>query len=821
MIAKPDTILWQKVDLLRYSVENLSGDVLSMSYQTDSLQMAVTQLAAGQSVNQSEFDSLAGQLNNIAEYGMGFSDAAAHIAMPLIVALYAFAFTFLITVITHVKKEYNSAAISKMFSSEKTYNCFIWGSGISVGILIVLGLLSLAFTGAWHRGFLVVLNWASMVVAGVYAIIIFSFAMTCIKYTDPQKILGLIDEHFATDYKKGTAYKKKQERKEKKNEKEKSEGKKHFRGIGIHLNKVYATYGAEKMRTDRVVGLCKYAIEKQNKELFLNCLYKAKDLDVEGSNGKKETYQLVSFFDAIMDVCISIQHDEKIEHSLFLTWFQSFKHNQLPSPGVVYKMLGKMVESVKKGRISLFENYMQLSRYGFSFIDKLPQASYVGGSNTEEQIKTAKECRKYWMDLQDMHYLAMAYLFTNGHTGILKVLFNGGGFYRNNVVPRTTTSILKVFIRCKKDQDETGRFQHYWFLDQVIGDNYEIDMLEKFTAMMLLLATEGCEEKGLLVDSESIEQIRLYEGALIAFGEIWKKSADLCGRYPNIVEKDVKALVENSIECLDDGRIPEDTSILQWWRELFGFAKKAKKERYIYEEDIQEKGKESVIVMFRNIIYGNLQSIIDRLSGDMTEDKTAQIGVNAYTFLTKKQALMGEDFWRHYGVFNGMMQLFKNRYQCVVYEALSQMSTVEVSTKWEDFEECFLTHVGDKGAEYIIIDTDCSMNLFVKMDELEDGVGFSINRNYKGAYYYHVELNASFYLQDLPVAEAFRNTITIVKYTDLPVPVTMSDDDCPDVQFRDESDRTQAKAAVRITVDPKLIVRYNKQAELLRVRIVK
>ena len=821
MITKPDTVLWQKVDSLRLTVENLSGDIHSVSSQTDSLQMAVNQISVGQSVNQSKIDSLAGQLNSIAEYGMGFSDAAAHIAMPLIVALYAFAFTFLITVITHVKKEYNSAAISKMFSSEKTYRFFIWGSGISVSIFIVLGLLSLAFTGAWHRVFLVVLNWTSMIVAGVYASIIFLFAMKCIKYTDPQKILGLVDEHFAKDYKKGTAYRKKQERKEKKNEKEKSEGKKHFRGIGIHLNKVYATYGAEKMRTDRVVDLCKYAIEKHNKELFLSCLYKAKDLDVEGQNGKKETYQLVSFFDAIVDVCISFQHDDKIEHSLLLTWFQSFKHDQLPNPSVVYRMLGKMVESVKKGRISLFENYMQLSRYGFSFIDKLPQVSYVGGSNREEQIKTAEECRKYWRDLQDMHYLAMAYLFTNGHTEILKVLFNGGGFYRNNVVPRTTISILKVFIRCKKNQDEMGRFQHYWFLDQVIGDNYEIDMLEKFTAMMLLLAAEGNEEVGLLVDTESIEQIRSYEESLKAFGEIWQKSADICGRYPNIVKKDVKTLVESNIECLDDGRIPEDTSILQWWRELLGFAKKEKKERFIYDEVVKEEGKESVRVMFRNIIYGNMQSIMNRLNGDLTEDKTEQIDVKAYTFLAKKQALMGADVWRHYGVFNGMMQLFKNRYQCVVYEALSQMNIEEVSTKWEDFEDCFLSHVGDKGEEYIIIDTDCSMNLFVKMDELEDGVKFSFNRNYKGAYYYHAELNSSFYLQDLPVAEAFRNTIAIVKYADLPVLVTTSNDCCPDVQFRDESNRAQAKAAVRITVDPKLIVRYSKQAKVLRVRIVK
>ena len=58
----------------------------------------------------SQLDGLVSIGKDVAEYGIGYSDAISNVAFPMIVAVFAFALPFLFSVINHVNSKYDSRA---------------------------------------------------------------------------------------------------------------------------------------------------------------------------------------------------------------------------------------------------------------------------------------------------------------------------------------------------------------------------------------------------------------------------------------------------------------------------------------------------------------------------------------------------------------------------------------------------------------------------------------------------------------------------------------------------------------------------------------
>ena len=145
----------------------------------------------------------------------------------------------------------------------------------------------------------------------------------------------------------------------------------------------------------------------------------------------------------------------------------------------------------------------------------------------------------------------------------------------------------------------------------------------------------------------------------------------------------------------------------------------------------------------------------------------------------------------------------------------------EVDMKWGEFEKIFTKYIGKNGEQYVILDTECSVNAMVKMDPLPEGHKWSLHRYYKGAYYYDTGFGTMFSLRDVPLAESFDKTVVFVKFADLPVLIPETEDARPSVTLSDESNKEQGRLAVRVTVDPHLVAKYSKQAEVIKVRLRK
>ena len=168
----------------------------------DSLGEAITHSVNMQDGLSQQMANLSLQVQSISDFGVGYSDAAAHIAIPLIIALFAFAFPFLFTVITHINNKYNSEYITNMFSAEPSYKSFLWGTGISVGYLIIYGALSLVLTGAARVAVMAILTWGCVLIAGLYSAAILRFVLICIDYNNPLIIMSRVDYWFIKRTKK-------------------------------------------------------------------------------------------------------------------------------------------------------------------------------------------------------------------------------------------------------------------------------------------------------------------------------------------------------------------------------------------------------------------------------------------------------------------------------------------------------------------------------------------------------------------------------------------------------------------------------------------
>ena len=95
--AVPNAIV-QKIDSLRVLTESVVNAQQTQSVEIESIRDSVhTQLAA-----------VTAQLDTIPAFGVKYGDTMAYIAIPLIIALFAFAFMYMLSVITRVNQKYDS-----------------------------------------------------------------------------------------------------------------------------------------------------------------------------------------------------------------------------------------------------------------------------------------------------------------------------------------------------------------------------------------------------------------------------------------------------------------------------------------------------------------------------------------------------------------------------------------------------------------------------------------------------------------------------------------------------------------------------------------
>ncbi len=756
------TNLIQKIDSLMNMADTMLVIQHSQSAEMDSIDMVASQIADGQRALYDEMGAIQTQLRSISDYGIEYGDVVGHITLPLIVALFAFAFPFLFTVISHVNNKYESEYTTRLFSAELWYKWFLRGAAICAGYLVVAGILSLSLSGNAHRIFMVVLNWTSVIVAGGYAAIILFFVRTCLDYNNPQRVMERIDLRF---------------------------NRYTVRARGNQ----FSEYAAENFRIRRLVDLCRYALRKKDDVLFQSIIYKVKTLPHQN---KKSIYHNFVFFEEVAESYMYSPYNSKIEETLMMYWFLTFNKSESPNRAFIYSMLGKMVAAVKQGRFSLFETYWNNAKHGFRFIDDLSVISYVGGHNTQEQERVEKATRSTLRELYEMHYIAFAFLFSEGYTDVVKMLLNNDALGGNKLLPSRGISVLKMYALCKKHQMPEGRF-NYMMSDEVIGENADSEMLEKFTAMLLLIASHEVEDYMCMVKEEHLNAIVAAKDKLVKYGKMWQNDEELGNHHPQIKNLDISRMLQDYVKRLE----------------------KVSKAIGIYSAQLDEEIKEKIDAAYLNLLYGNQKYVLDDMVGENEEAKDRTISMGEYTYTSYKQ-LFTEKWELDYNLeLFSQSRVFQSRYLYMVYYAIRNMKINEAEVLITDLGKWIEEYMHGKGEEYIVIETGSASLLLMELDHSEST---SLNHwKFKKAAYRHYDLSTSWYMRDMEEVKSFDNTVIVMKKKELPYVQCETDSYGPHVIYEDESNMKEAEALVRITVNPNLLARYSKDAEVVRIKVVR
>lgn len=761
MVNSLHTNLIQKID----SLINFSDSVFvvqqSQSAKMDSINMVASSLVDGQRSLYEEMGELQDQLHNIADYGIGFSDVAGHISLPLIVALFAFAFPFLFTVISHVNNKYESEYITSLFSAEPWNKWFLRGAAICAGYLITAGILSLSLSGKSYSVFMVVLNWTSVIVAGGYAIVILFFVRTCLYYNNPQRVMERIDRWFDNYTKKANGNQ-------------------------------FGEYAAEDFRIRRLVDLCCYAIRKKDNALFQTIIYKVKALP---HKEKKSLYHNFVFFEEVVESYMYSPYNSKIEDSLMMYWFLTFNKSESPNRGFIYRMLGKMVAAVKQGRFSLFESYWNNAKHGFKFIEALPVMSYVRGHNTQEQKREEESTRKTIREIHEMHFLAFAYLFSEGYTDVVKMLLSNEALGGYRLIPNRGVSALKMYAMCKEHQMPGGQF-NYIMSEGIIGENTDPEMLEKFTAMLLLTVSHDVEDYMCLVKEEHLKAIVAAKDKFVKYGKLWQNDQDLGNHYPHIKEVDISRKLQYYVKKLEE----------------------VSKAKDIYGAKLDGEIKEKIDDAYFNLLYGNQGYVLDSLVGENMEGKDQTLSLGEYTYTSYKQ-MFTEKWDMDYNLeLFSQSRIFQSRYLYMVYSAVKNMNITERVVLVTNLGQWIEDYMQGKGEEYLVIETGEASLLLMDLDHSESS---RLRQwKFKKAAYRHYDLTTSWYMKDVEEVSSFDNTIIVMKKKDLPYIQSETESYGPHIMYEDESNEKGAGAVVRITVNPNLLARYSKNADVVRIKVL-
>lgn len=785
-----DSIITNKVDTLMLMTSDLSQEIQCQSARIDSSYIAISQITQNQAELNTSLDAISSQLNTVANYGVGYSEVAAHIAIPLIIALFAFAFPFLFTIISHINNKYESEHITEMFSSESSYKWFLRGAIISAVYLFIMGVSSLCLKGSGYQWLMHVLNFSSIVVAGMYSFFIIRFVYTCLDYNNPQKIFERIDKHYERDSKKATRDIKKYNRKKSRINKIKKPGKRKFQLQKIYLNRDYAYGDAEGNRMLRLTDFCKYALKKQDYSLFQDVI-----TNVGSINHPEKWYEYLDykFYEDVVEAYFYTPQNAKVEDVLMLYWFSSFKKSQIPNVGAISGMLEKVMSAVMSERISLFENYMHRAKYGYHFISSVSSVAYVKGMDEEAQKQVSNKQRETWSEIKEMHFIALAHLFSLGHTEIIRIIASGDNLRHGRLLPGTGPEALKIYAQCKEKQIDDGRFR-YWFNKDIVGDNPVPDMLEKFTAVILLLAPDEGYNEQKLISPKQLELIKKAQEKICEYANLWKKDTTIIGDFIGNKEIEIDTLYNEYVKFFEDGS-------------------------NVFQKQVPEEVKDSIKTRYWTTLYGNQGRITDNLVGEQTERKTESVPMGIYTFNTPKASLFDLEHLDEYRMFFGESRVFASRFLFMFYSVILDMKMTENEVEVEDLVDVITDYLGGRGADYVVIETGSSSRLLMELDNENRNNWF--DQKLKGAEYKHYDLSVGWYLSDIEEIESFDETVVVIKKKDLPFVESTVTPEEPDVSFAEETDMEKGYAYVRLTINPNLIAKYSKDAEVMRLKIVR
>ena len=761
----------------------------------DSIRKCVESVSGDVNCHNAKIDSIISNLETIAEYGIGYDDVAAHIALPLIIALFAFALPFIFSTINHINNKYSSRVLSELFTSAIRYWVFWIVNIASMLLMLAYGACSVLVKGDNHSTFLN-LSWVLLIVAGIYATCIVLFVFYCIRFNKPSKLIGIIRRR----YKREAWIENRREwiralkewikRKLKRINKDNSRVYNLYRRIGRSTSDTAVEY----VRIDRLIALCQYAIHNNDIALFDEIIYEIDKISKkENTQYVEERGYIISsshpycssrFYDAIYAYYAQCSVNEHIEERLVRYRLYTFSKRRLVSvPGLNW-LLTSMMRMGDVRRFSLIERYVKDSQWHFRFVRRLPQSVYVQGGSNESRKKAEKESRKNWEDVCNYHFVMMAYCFCQGNYGLLKAI-QKRRFYDDDLYPTYSTEVLLRYLQCKKELRYEGYFEVYDTVD-MLHKKIEEECITRFAAALLLISEteQGC---AFVMNKEQKERFEKSKEVLKKQADVLKKDKIFCSLFTDVDKKDIEVIIKNSMDNLSED-----------------------KEKKLFEDKIDVVVEQQLTNYIQHLDEIVRHGVGEEMFGTEASE-LEEIHLNDCPVLAHRLVFTNLDEGYMHQLTRFIDETISAR---VLHIILTIIKGKKVKTKKAtavQFSRCLCKITGGMADKFIILDAESGFSASLMPEVIGAG-----RFNYQGYTYYELD-HWRTSLNDTAIMDEFRGALWVVEKSLLPLLKKTDEGAFPMLSVEDESSREEGTLDVRITVKPNLKLCYRRGGKIYKI----
>lgn len=747
-------------------------------------------------------------LQSIADNGIGYFDSIGHVAFPLIIALFAFAFTFLFSAINDVNKRYESKRISYLFQKSLAYRSFMWMSGVSVIYIVAfagLSLLKIHELEEFLHSYGTVIG---VIIAGLYAIAVLCFAQKCIAYNKPAHLISEIKSahkfamiwipvrlffHRCKNWIVGLFH---------------GKGYKEFRGFGYRLNKSGLVYSADSILVGRLADLTIYALDTNDTGLVYsifeelnNIIEKEKDAIDNGWYRKKTVVEwagihrlTLQYFEQILESS-NPRWDEHVEESIVWKLLGAFSKSKYVNPVDIYFLFKYLQKLVWCGRISLISKYIDRSKYYFSFLPDLADVAYVRGATAEEVKAVEAESYENWCELRDYHFLLTTYWIAEGEYRLLPELLHDQSYRSVYLYPVHAEDILYRYQQCKKRVSEDGRYFDHKTADDLFGKKLDLNaVLDRYTAILLLLCHEGEKISKQGAKEEEIKAIVNAKKSIGKYISSLKADPELRRLKPDVHNVDFDKVFADGLKCLTD-YYPKEKP--KWWCPL-------SKKYDPFAQPLDEDAK----MQTENMFAAALQHRLSFLQGYWSENSECRdrcIAVEPFKTHLIKDALTKPT---EAGFFSASVQMdvVEGRLMYLFLEYVDSTSIKCKTIKNHDLKDYVKEYLKGKEKEYILLDVGDRNSVLLEPR-------FEGNEQYfnKDTLYKSMDGVRSCLLTDLPLYLKYYQSVLIIQKNALPS-IKRSN---LSIGYMDFSSKKDGRYAVELTVTPGIEMCYPKNAEIL------
>lgn len=775
-------------------------------------------------------DSIAANLNSISENGVGYDDSISVIAIPLIIGLFAFAFPFLFDAATHINSKYASKGITSMFESTLSFKLLKPFSIAVVAYLVLTGVSTLCKNQGWFHFPSAVINWVGVAISGFYATLLLGIISQCFAYNKPHMVLQLIAHRYSEDRKKLSRKKVRYKIKWQiqrctfwKSNKWKQQKQRVYR---IKLSRYDDYY--ERVHDERLAELAKYSIREHNEQLFWEVLTVVDEITKKEKVAwrddfiKKGTvgyacpiFKTRFFFQSLTRYYAQINTDKNIEERILWRWLGAFSKALIPVDQELGIIVSAVIHVTESGHMGFFERYVSQSARSYSFIPHLPDVAFVIGGDVDCQHQTWEKMRKLWRDVRGLHYLMAAYLFSKRHFSVVKSLMADRSIPFKRLYPIEATDVLLLYVRCKA-VNYIGCDYGVWRGDDIFGSDPDKDMLEKYTAAMLLLCGEVVEPA--FASEKELDDIKKQRSVLLSYANWLKNDSELTNLYPKVKTSNFDQIYDSCIHIYEEtkklGYLEGGNSVvsLGWWQKTKLFLCdliKCNKEKTdsaeatdIFLAKIDEEHLEHFIYQIRCVFYNKGWMYCELIEPDLTNMHKIG-GLGTYSALINKgyvNSFCIDEDGSH--LFHTIHKIYEERSCYLMCSAFKEMDEIIVRANHNTIEDTVKQILGKDAENYVLVDFDSHCYMFMNVDYKHNKC---LGADYKRVY---VDMND--HLSDTELIGEFKGRMVIVRREDMPILAEDVRDSDADVIVEDISKKDEGLAALKVNITPGYTMWYSK-----------